>query len=72
MLYRKLNIEQVPAIAYVNGNLTSEDVGQGNHMSIPYYVVYGDVALEGALATFAEKTNSVSLKAMIDKLREVN
>lgn len=72
MLFRRYAIESVPAILYVRGNLTNDDITYGQRTGMPFFVLYGDAPLATAIDKFVEKTNSEPLKALQKKLRKVS
>jgi len=74
LLFRRYGIDKVPAVVYVS-NIGLEDPGvseglEDNARILDFDVYYGDVSLDYALERINEKAKSVSLKAVIDEVRE--
>lgn len=71
IIFKRLNIDRVPAIAYVENyeriGYCSEGLETGSKMS-NIRVVYGDVALKDALEHINKKTKSAKLASIIKKL----
>jgi len=73
VLYRRFNIESVPAILYVKGTLPKEACKLNEkEVSYPNWVIYGDASLETATEIFADKLNSESLRRLNKKLRNID
>ncbi len=72
LLFRRYGIETVPAIVYASGvssmdSAVSEGVEMGK--AADYYVLYGDVALDGSLGIIQREARSKSLECLVRKLR---
>ncbi len=73
LLFRRYAIEAVPAIVYARGvrvmdSTVSEGIKEGAEAG-DYYVLYGDVALDGALEIIHREARSGSLDCFVWKLR---
>jgi len=73
LLFRRYAIEAVPAIVYAKGvrvmdSTVSEGVKEGAETG-DYYVLYGDIALDGALEIIRREVRSGALDCLVWKLR---
>ncbi len=75
LLFRRYEIERVPAFVYVSGvkkigPIRSEGSDKGYKISGRVYKVYGDASLEYILSYINRGAKSKSLDQLIDRLRE--
>ena len=74
LVFRKFNIQQVPALAYVKNIKTidaQQSMGKDGNLAeeSEAVVVYGDVALDYALEQMFNETGNLQIKKAVQKLR---
>ena len=71
ILYSRYNVDRVPAILYVQGNVIQQS-GIVDNASYPYWLAYGDASLDTVTEIFADKSGSESMKAVNKKLKSID
>lgn len=66
LLFRELQVEAVPAVAYVRGLRLSEPTCESGELDA--WILYGDVSLEYALRVLAREAESPGLESLADRL----